>query len=133
MNPARNEGAAAVCASAVLAGIMASSKGSAIVAPRPRRNVRRGRCFFVMNMTVLSLLSRCHPLFSLGKLRDALHLEIWTLHNTKHDRRKLVIVFHCIANDLTNGRHIEILDTAAESIRHQLLRHRLHELVRLLR
>ena len=32
------------------AGIIASSSGSATVAPMPRRNVRRSRCFFEMNM-----------------------------------------------------------------------------------
>ena len=39
-------------------GNIASSRGSAIVAPKaPRMNVRRERCFFVMNMiTVPSLV-----------------------------------------------------------------------------
>ena len=37
----RGTGAAAVRASAVPAGTMASSRGSATVAPTPRRNVRR--------------------------------------------------------------------------------------------
>ena len=32
------------------AGSMESSSGSASVTPTPRRKVRRGRCFFVMNM-----------------------------------------------------------------------------------
>ena len=41
-------GAAAVCASSVLAGTIASSNGSANVTPAPFRNVRRGICFFVM-------------------------------------------------------------------------------------
>ena len=42
---------AAVFASSVRAGTIASSRGSASVAPTPRRNVRRGRCFLVMNMS----------------------------------------------------------------------------------
>ncbi len=45
-------GAAAVAASAVRAGIIASSSGSASVAPTPRSTVRRDRCFFVTNMCV---------------------------------------------------------------------------------
>ena len=40
---------AAVCASAVPPGIIASSTGSASVTPAPCRNVRRWMCFFVMN------------------------------------------------------------------------------------
>ena len=43
-------GAAAVCASAVPAGTIASSSGSASVTPAPCRNVRRGMCLFVMNI-----------------------------------------------------------------------------------
>ena len=40
--------AAAVFRIGVCAATIESSSGSAIVAPTPRRNVRRGRCFFVM-------------------------------------------------------------------------------------
>jgi hypothetical protein len=52
MNPRCGFGLAAVWASAVQAGIIASNKGRPTVTPAPRRNVRRERCFFVMNMTV---------------------------------------------------------------------------------
>ena len=51
MHPRRVFGVAAVCASAVPAGTIDSSSGSASVTPAPRRNVRRERCFFVMNVT----------------------------------------------------------------------------------
>src|SRR5690606_6570508 len=47
--------------SAVPAGIIASSKGSATVLPRPRRTMRRERCFFVMNMV-------CSPLRWLARI-----------------------------------------------------------------
>src|SRR3990167_920062 len=57
MNPSFGVGPAAVWASAVRAGIMASSSGSAIVAPTPRSTVRRDRCFFVMN--IVALLGNC--------------------------------------------------------------------------
>jgi hypothetical protein len=43
-------GAAAVSRSGRSAGTIASSSGSARVTPAPRRNVRRGMCFRVMNM-----------------------------------------------------------------------------------
>ena len=43
--PNRFVGFAAVCAAAVNAGTIASSNGSARVAPRPRRAVRREICF----------------------------------------------------------------------------------------
>ena len=46
--------AAAVLANAVAAGDIASSTGSAIVTPRPRRTVRRDMCFFVRNSIALS-------------------------------------------------------------------------------
>jgi len=49
-------GDAAVWASAVAAGIIASSKGSASAAPLPRRIVRREMCFLVINMFAVFLL-----------------------------------------------------------------------------
>jgi hypothetical protein len=52
--PSRRTGLAGVFASAVAAGIIASSSGRARVAPIPRRNVRRARAFFVMIMVISS-------------------------------------------------------------------------------
>src|SRR6185503_19024935 len=49
MNPMCGFGLAAVWARAVQAGIIASRSGRPTVTPAPRRNVRRERCFFVMN------------------------------------------------------------------------------------
>src|SRR5262249_21779733 len=49
-NPRRRMGAAAVSASGVIAGTIASRSGSATAAPIPRNNVRRSRCFFVRNI-----------------------------------------------------------------------------------
>ena len=48
-----------VPASAVIEGTIASSNGSASVAPRPRRNVRRGRAFFVMIIRLSSSGTAC--------------------------------------------------------------------------
>src|SRR5687768_9800869 len=56
MNPTRDVPVAAVLASAVPAGTMASSSGNAIVAPSPRRNVRRGNELLARNI-VTALLS----------------------------------------------------------------------------
>ena len=53
MKPTCGVAFAAVCASAVRAGIIASSSGRPIVAPRPRSTVRRVRCFLVTNMSLL--------------------------------------------------------------------------------
>jgi hypothetical protein len=52
--PKRGRGRAGVCASAVIAGTIASSSGRATVAPTPRRNVRRGNDRFVTNMGPLT-------------------------------------------------------------------------------
>src|SRR5580704_13186016 len=41
---------------AVSAGIMESSRGRAMIAPDPRKKVRRGNAFFVMNIVVYLLL-----------------------------------------------------------------------------
>src|SRR5690349_449053 len=49
-------GLAAVLLNGVCAGTIASNSGSATVTPTPRRNVRRGMCFFVMNIAVVSLV-----------------------------------------------------------------------------
>src|SRR5437016_2768618 len=48
MHPRRRTGAAAALARGDSAGIMASSSGSASVAPAPRRNVRRGNDILVI-------------------------------------------------------------------------------------
>ena len=53
-NPSRRTGCAAVCASGVAAGTIDSSSGKAMVAPIPRRNVRRGMNFLVMKLIVFS-------------------------------------------------------------------------------
>src|SRR5205814_1813811 len=50
MAPNRVRALAAVCRNGVAAGTIDSRKGRAIVTPAPRRNVRRERYFFVMNM-----------------------------------------------------------------------------------
>ena len=74
-------GTAAVCASAVAAGIIASSSGSASVTPAPFSTVRRERCFRVRNMSLASAL-----------LRDfhRLHAERIARDDARDDRREPV-------------------------------------------
>src|SRR5215813_12299727 len=69
-NPSLGAGLAGVLANAVAAGIIASSRGSAIAAPAPLRNVRLGIAFLVMNTTRSFLIttrakgSVCHKVFA---------------------------------------------------------------------
>jgi hypothetical protein len=49
----RRTGLAAVWRNGVAAGTIDSSSGRATIAPAPRRNVRRGMCFFVINIANL--------------------------------------------------------------------------------
>src|SRR5262249_1553760 len=49
MAPNRVLAPAAACLNGVAAGTIDSRKGRAIVTPAPCKNVRRDRCFFVMN------------------------------------------------------------------------------------
>src|SRR6185295_6243934 len=77
MNPSRGVGRAAWAARA---GTMASRKGSASVAPVPRRNVLRESAFLVMNTAVPPLL-----------LHES-HLKRSALHDAEHQRRQRVFV-----------------------------------------
>src|SRR5262245_24346654 len=118
--------AAAVFRMGVCAATMESSSGSAIVAPTPRRNVRRGRCFFVMNAIVSSLGStpnfQCPtpntpgPVWELGvgvwtvvlRRQFHLHLKRIALHDPDHERREVIPVLRGIARDLAHDRHVVI-------------------------
>src|SRR5688500_10661174 len=100
MNPMRGMGLAAVFASAVFAGIIASSNGSAMLAPTPFRTVRRDKCFLVINMAQAPLglgggngrrygLLRQRLLFAAG---NALLLERVAGHDVHDQRGESVIV-----------------------------------------
>src|SRR3954469_25082828 len=60
----RVRGLAAVCANGVAAGIIDSSRGSDTTTPAPLRNVRRERCFFVINDIGGLLISTIASLWS---------------------------------------------------------------------
>jgi hypothetical protein len=98
-------GAAAVCASAVAAGIIESSSGSAIVTPMPRRNVRRGSACFLMNVTVASLPPlKWHAVdHAEDEIGEPVPLPGGALH------------------DPTDGRHIGVGRLTADAVHQQLL------------
>src|SRR5262245_23765475 len=74
----RGFGFAAVWASAVDAGIMASNKGRANVTPAPFRNVRRGKCFRVINILIGLLVAA-------GTLNASLKFHIFSEWLAPHD------------------------------------------------
>src|SRR5207247_7608827 len=97
------------------AGNIDSSSGSAMVAPAPCKNVRRGICFFVMNM---SLLLKRLPV----------HLKRSALRDFQNNRREAVIVLRCLAHYGSYHRHVVVLYSAAQRIGKKLFRDGAHEL-----
>src|SRR5687768_14305782 len=144
--PRRGCGAAAVCAHAVPAGIMASSSGSAMVAPAPLRTVRRDRCFLNRNISKLLLKGRPegrplpHPgnpgYSSRRRFRDRpvrvvgfpLSERVARNH-AKDDGLEAVVVRGRLANDAANRGHVAVIKAPAQRVRHQVFRERLHELM----
>src|SRR5687767_2009791 len=134
-NPRRRTGLAAVCASATRAGTIASSSGSASVAPRPRRTVRRSRAFFVMNMFDPQALGvRLWALAQSRKpkalTRRLPHPERRTLHDTDDERGEAIVVLRRIAHDCTHRGSVVVLDAASQRVRQHLLGERRDEAVR---
>src|SRR5262245_32065095 len=113
MKPRRVAGAAAVAASAVPAGIIASSSGSAIEAPAPFKTVRRERCLRVKNIAAvlrfpLSLLQRRH------RFGDGLPLAEGIARDDAEDERfEAIVVSRGIAHDRADRRHVAIVELAA--------------------
>src|SRR5215468_4098175 len=106
----RRVGAAAVNRVGVNAGTMDSSSGRASVTPAPRKNVRLGMCRLLRNM-----MSSVGPPRRLVCLHS--HLELRALHDAQYYRRKPVVVFRDVSRDRAHGRHIRVLEAAAERIR----------------
>src|ERR1700733_16324968 len=139
MNASFIFGAAAVCARATAAGIIASSNGSATTAPTPRRTVRRDKCFLVRNIMSNPLahsvryqhLSHLHVRLG-GALTGGylLHLKSRTRDDTYQDRREAIVVGGRGAHDPSHRRHVVIIERAAERIGHQITGECLHELLR---
>src|SRR6478736_8997792 len=98
----RGFGAAAVFASAVAAGIIASSSGSATAAPVPFSTVRRERCLRVMYMLASSLLARLGHRTRIGDQRAillrgrAVGQECRAGHDAHDQRREPVVISCCV-------------------------------------
>src|ERR1700704_3335808 len=126
-------GTAAVCASNVRAGTIASSNGSANAAPAPLRMVRRGMCRLVMNISVLLVftpgalpgvdicLSRCSLLGcrrSLLRRRCFIQLHVLleriALHDGQHQRGEPVARTVGLTGDGAHEGHILVFHAPAE-------------------
>src|SRR3989442_798046 len=125
----RGFGLAGVCANAVAAGSIASKSGSASAPPAPRRTVRREMCFLLTNMVDASPINLTRRLLLTGVGCFHVHLEGGALHDAKHERRESVLAARRVPNDRPHQRHILILDTAAQCVSEQLLRHDADELI----
>src|SRR6267142_499735 len=115
----RDLGLAAVCASVVAAGTIASSSGSASVAPAPRRTVRLDMCFLVRNISSVLLLTGHAQLIALSRLH--VHLKCLAPDDAGDDRRQAILRSCRIPHNRSHQRHILILEAAAEGIREALL------------
>src|SRR5215471_11826304 len=103
MKPIRTSGFDGVLAKA---GTIASSSGSASVAPTPRSTVRRDRCFFVTNIGLLlrRRSARCRGL-SLEIAVRARHravAERRALRDRGQDRGEAVVVARGLAHDFAH-------------------------------
>src|SRR5215469_9747421 len=120
MKPRCGVAFAAVSASAVRAGIMASSSGSAKAAPAPRNTVRRVKCFLLTNISMTpSSLPRGDLLEARLLHLDRFHLarlELRRHDNPFDNRRKPVVVARSILHDLADLRHVIVLNAAAQRI-----------------
>src|SRR5262245_64517832 len=99
-NPSLGTGFAGVCAHAVAAGIIASSRGRARAPCALLRKVRLGIAFFVKN-TALPSLSDAHLVIGCftgdwSHLRVP-HLKWNALHDPENDRREPVVLLGGIA------------------------------------
>src|SRR5438128_1215871 len=94
MHDSRVRPAAAVFASSVLAGTIASSNGSEIVTPMPLRTVRRDRCFLVITIAFGSLL--------VGRGLSSAHLKRRAVDDAHDERREAQIVLPRLLDDGAN-------------------------------
>src|SRR5215831_14372739 len=124
-NPSLGTGFAGVCAHAVAAGIIASSRGRARAPCALLRKVLLGIAFFVKNIA-LPFLSDAHLVICCftgdwGHF-SVPHLKRNTLHDPENDRRKPVFILRGVAHNLANGWRIVVLDASSQSERQQVLR-----------
>src|SRR6188474_2455189 len=95
------------------AGTIASSNGSATVAPSPRRNVRRPRCFWVMNIVAclreisfasVRAFDRGSGRRRRGGVLCNLQAERGAVRDPEHDGREAVVVLRSVAHDRAHVR-----------------------------
>src|SRR5437016_9769592 len=87
-------------------GSMASRNGSDIVAPSPRRTVRRGSDLVRNAMSIFSLIGP--------------HQKSGTLDNPKDQRRPAVLLRRRVADDFANRRLVVVIKPASDRIGQQL-------------
>ena len=103
---------------------MASSSGSASAAPTPRRNVRRRDRTISLSSTFVWLTQLHHSLSApaSGTARSSRCRAPETRTGSRHGA--------AARHDVADGRHVVVLEPAAERVGQQLLRHRADEHVR---
>src|SRR5437762_2583999 len=89
-------------------GSMASRNGSATVAPRPCRTVRRGN----------DLVRKAMSLFSLIRPRQ----ESGTFHDPENQGGPAVFMPRRVADDFAHGRLVVVVQPATNGVRQKLLR-----------
>src|SRR5690606_28779028 len=116
----------AVWASAVAAGIIASSRGRDSVAAALRSTVRRDRCFFEMYMASPPAASAAANLRAVSGHRH--HLELVTGNDPFHDRGHAEVLLLRFALDGAHRRPVVCFLTTTERVHRQLLGEHLGEL-----
>src|SRR5262249_32565686 len=110
---------------------MLSSSGNERLTPRPRKTVRRDKCFLVMNIAQSSannFAGALSPAFGdsgcCSRDRVAIghrpHLEWHALDDCQHSLRPAVVIGCRLSYDLTHRGPIKMLHAPAKRIREQL-------------
>src|SRR5262245_13538521 len=117
----RRAGAAAVNRSGVNAGTIDSSSGNASVTPAPRKNVRRGMCFFVTTISAAStLVTRLLVDAYRAFVAFYSHLELSALDDSQHNARKVVVLLGDLFHDGPDSWHVVVFDSPAQRVGHHL-------------
>src|SRR5277367_720082 len=102
------------------AGTIASSRGSATLAPIPLKNVRRCSAFFVINIVYITPTTTVKPLLLFLRLRFT-HPERRRPHHGLNHGRKSIVGRRALPHNGAHHRLIEILGVPANGV-HQELR-----------
>src|SRR6188472_2749990 len=119
---------AGVAAHAVADGFIASSSGSAMVAPTPLRTVRREMCFFDRNMSPLPFKPWLRTTLLPGRRRlglrhrDPTHPELIASNHCLHQRREPVVRRGGATDDAPDGGHVRVFKSAPGRVGQQPFR-----------